>query len=38
MLSTTVDATKSSQNCPKMISLRNFEIPPKIEILVPYLF
>jgi hypothetical protein len=24
--------------CPKTISLRNFEIPPKIEILVIYLF
>jgi hypothetical protein len=42
MLSTTAMATESAQNCPKLpnfakifpkiISLRNFEIPPKIEI------
>jgi hypothetical protein len=48
MLSPTTNATKSTQNCPKSaklakicpktISLRNFEIPPKIEILVFYLF
>jgi hypothetical protein len=25
---------KSAKICPKTISLRNFEIPPKIEILV----
>jgi hypothetical protein len=25
---------KSAQICPKIINLRNFEIPPKIEILV----
>jgi hypothetical protein len=23
----------TAQNCPKTISLRNFELPPKIEIL-----
>jgi hypothetical protein len=44
MLSATVNAVESAQNCPKLpnfakicpkiISLRNFEIPPKIEILV----
>jgi hypothetical protein len=44
MLSAIVNAAKSAQNnpklpkfakiCPKTISLRNFEMPPKIEILV----
>jgi hypothetical protein len=44
MMSATVNATESAQNCPKLpkfakicpktISLRNFEMPPKIEILV----
>jgi hypothetical protein len=34
MLSTIANVAKSAQICPKMISLRNFEIPPKIEILV----
>jgi hypothetical protein len=44
MLSTIANAAKSTQNylklpkttkiCPKIISSRNFEIPPKIEILV----
>jgi hypothetical protein len=40
MLSATVNAAKSAQNCPKLSKLpksaqrRNFEIPPKIEILV----
>jgi hypothetical protein len=44
MLSATVNAAKSAQNypklpkfakiCPKTISLRNFEMPPKIEVLV----
>jgi hypothetical protein len=29
---------KSSKIWPKTISLRNFEIPPKIESLVSYLF
>jgi hypothetical protein len=43
-LSATVNAAGSAQNCkklskfakicPKTISLRNFEMPPKIEILV----
>jgi hypothetical protein len=36
MLSATVNAAKS-QNCPKLpksAQKRNFEIPPKIEILV----
>jgi hypothetical protein len=33
MLTTTANAAKSAQNCPKTISLRNFEIPPKIEVL-----
>jgi hypothetical protein len=39
MLSTTVNAAECAQNCqnlqktcPKTISLRNFEMPPKIEI------
>jgi hypothetical protein len=44
MLSATVNGAESAQNCPKLpkfakicpktISLRNFEMPPKIEILV----
>jgi hypothetical protein len=34
MLLATAYATKSAQICPKAISLRNFEIPPKIEILI----
>jgi hypothetical protein len=42
MLSATVNAAESTQNCPKLlkfakicpISLRNFEMLPKIEILV----
>jgi hypothetical protein len=37
MVSATANATKFTQNyqnLPKMISLRNFEMPPKIEILV----
>jgi hypothetical protein len=44
ILSATVIAIESTQNslklpnfvkiCPKTISLRNFEIPPKIEILI----
>jgi hypothetical protein len=47
MPSTIANATKSAQNYPKMsksakiypktISLRNFDIPPKIEILVFFL-
>jgi hypothetical protein len=32
--STTINAVESAQICPKTISLRNFEMPPKIEILV----
>jgi hypothetical protein len=38
MLFTTANAIKSAKICPKTISLRNFEMPPKIEILVFYLF
>jgi hypothetical protein len=44
MLSATINATEFAQICPKLpkfaklcpktISLRNFEMPPKIEILV----
>jgi hypothetical protein len=34
MLSAIVNAAESAQNCPKTISLKNFELPPKIEILV----
>jgi hypothetical protein len=34
MLSTTTYASKSTQIYPKTISLRNFEILPKVEILV----
>jgi hypothetical protein len=37
MLSATVNAANSAQNCPKLpksAKRRNFEIPPKIEILV----
>jgi hypothetical protein len=44
MLSATVNVAEFAQNCPKLpktakicpmtISLRNFEMPPKIEILV----
>jgi hypothetical protein len=44
MLSATINVAKSAQIypklpkfakfCPKTISLRNFEMPPKIEILV----
>jgi hypothetical protein len=37
MLSDTANAAKSAQNCPKLpksAKRRNFEIPPKIEILV----
>jgi hypothetical protein len=44
MMSTTIIAIESTQNypklpnfvkiCPKTISLRNFERPPKIEILI----
>jgi hypothetical protein len=44
MLSATPNAAKSAQNCPKLpkfaeicpktISLRNFEMPPKIAILM----
>jgi hypothetical protein len=36
MLLATVNATKFPQNCPKLPKFaqrRNFEIPPKIEIL-----
>jgi hypothetical protein len=33
-LSATGNVAKSAQNCPKTISLENFEIPPKIEILM----
>jgi hypothetical protein len=39
MLSTSGDAIESIQICPnlpKIISLRNFEIPLKIDILVLY--
>jgi hypothetical protein len=34
MLSTIGNAEESAQNCPKTISLGNFEIPPKVEILI----
>jgi hypothetical protein len=37
MLSATVNAGKSAQICPKLpksVQRQNFEIPPKIEILV----
>jgi hypothetical protein len=34
MLSGTINAAKSTPIYPKTISLRNFEMPPKIEILV----
>jgi hypothetical protein len=34
MLLATINAAKSAQIYPKTISLRNFEMPPKIEILV----
>jgi hypothetical protein len=40
MLSATANAAKSAKICPKLlkiaktINLRNFEMPPKIEILV----
>jgi hypothetical protein len=37
MLSATVNAAESAQNCPKLPKFaqrQNFEIPPKIEILV----
>jgi hypothetical protein len=34
MLLAIENATKSAQICPKTISLGNFEIPPKIEILI----
>jgi hypothetical protein len=34
MLSATANAAKFAEICPKTISLRNFEMPPKIEILV----
>jgi hypothetical protein len=37
MLSATANAAKSAQNCqnlPKSVQRQNFEIPPKIEILV----
>jgi hypothetical protein len=47
MLSATANAAKFTQNClklskstkicPRIISLKNFEIPPKIEILVCFL-
>jgi hypothetical protein len=46
MLSATVNAAESAQICPKLlktakicpktISLKNFEMPPKIEILVSF--
>jgi hypothetical protein len=37
-LSAIVNATISAQNCPKLPkSAQNFEIPPKIEILVFFL-
>jgi hypothetical protein len=32
MMSATGNAAKSAQNCPKTISLENFEIPPKIDV------
>jgi hypothetical protein len=38
MLSPIAIVAKFAQICPKRISLRNIEIPPKIEILVIYLF
>jgi hypothetical protein len=34
MLSATVNTAKSAQNCPKTISLKNFEMPPKFEIFI----
>jgi hypothetical protein len=34
MLSATANATKSAQTYLKTISLKNFEMPPKIETLV----
>jgi hypothetical protein len=34
MLSAIANAAKSAQICQKTISLRNFETPPQIEILV----
>jgi hypothetical protein len=34
MLSASVNAPESAKICPKTISLKNFEMPPKIEILV----
>jgi hypothetical protein len=37
MLSATINAANSTQNCqnlPKFAERQNFEIPPKIEILV----
>jgi hypothetical protein len=34
MLLTIAMAVEAAQNCPKTICLRNFGIPPKIEILI----
>jgi hypothetical protein len=34
MLSATGNVVEFAQNCPKTISLGNFEIPPKIVILM----
>jgi hypothetical protein len=34
MISTTVNAAISAQNLPKSAHRQNFEIPPKIKILV----
>jgi hypothetical protein len=34
MLSATVNAAKSAQICPNIISLKNFEMLPKLEVLV----
>jgi hypothetical protein len=34
MMLAIVNVVESAQICPKTISLRNFEMPPKIEILV----
>jgi hypothetical protein len=34
MLLATDNATKFAQNCPKTISLKNFEMPPKFEIFI----
>jgi hypothetical protein len=34
MFLASANAAKLAQSCPKMISFRNLEIPPKIDILV----